>query len=330
MFELISYDIFKDNNRYFIKIVIRNSSENFCDALVTLDDSIFGQCTKLITLSFEPNSTLWVSWDLNQVNPSEETRGLQLSSLWGANLKISINGEIINEFKLKYLFTNLDIRRGINGFSPFNKKKFWILGDSHAGYYTNSSAQFLTTSKYDIVPLGMLNLSLHNFLNSDWETWFKTFPIFDNDIVAFDLGEIDIRCGLFMASAKHNLDLNDLTNNLVKKYTDFITYFKTNFKNEIVIISPNRPIKDGCLTGNAEYYKLTITNSQQRLELWDNFNNQLKLFCEENSIKYWDIKHMYSDKDGTLFNDILHDNDIHINVKEPMLFDLRHKIENNF
>ena len=108
MFELISYDIFKDNNRYFIKIVIRNSSENFCDSLVTLDDSIFGQCTKFITLSFEPNSTLWVSWDLNQVNPSEETRGLQLSSLWGANLKISINGEIINADAMQ-VYRHLDI-----------------------------------------------------------------------------------------------------------------------------------------------------------------------------------------------------------------------------
>ena len=39
---------------------------------------------------------------------------------------------------------------------------------------------------------------------------------------------------------------------------------------------------------------------------------------------------MYTDKDGTLFNDIFNDDDIHIKVKEPMLFDLKHKIENNF
>ncbi len=96
------------------------------------------------------------------------------------------------------------------------------------------------------------------------------------------------------------------------------------------MISPNRPVKDGCLTGNVEYYKLNISNSSERVELWNYFNNSLKLFCEGNSIIYWDIKHMYSDKDGTLFSDILYHNDIHIKVKEPMLFDLRHKIENNF
>jgi hypothetical protein len=39
---------------------------------------------------------------------------------------------------------------------------------------------------------------------------------------------------------------------------------------------------------------------------------------------------MYTDKDGTLFNDVLYYNDIHIKVKEPMLFDLKYKIENNF
>lgn len=330
MFELISYDINKVNNKYVIIIFIRNTSENFFNTSIVLKDSIFGQCTKSLETSFEPKSTLWVSWDLTQENPSKELRGLQLSSLWGANLKILINDEVINEFKLKYFITNLNIRLGVGNFSPFNKKKFWILGDSHAGYYTNASPEFLTTSKYDIVPLGMLNLALNNFLKSDWETWFNTFPIFDDDIVAFDLGEIDLRCSLFMASTKYNLDLNTLTKELLKRYFDFIIYFKTNFKNEIVIISPNRPIKDGYLTGNVEYYKLNLTNTQQRLELWTNFNNQLKFFCEENSIKYWDIKHMYTDKDGTLFNDIFNDDDIHIKVKEPMLFDLKHKIENNF
>jgi hypothetical protein len=43
-----------------------------------------------------------------------------------ANFKIVINDEVVSEFPLKYTFTNLNLRKGLNNFSPFNKKKFWI------------------------------------------------------------------------------------------------------------------------------------------------------------------------------------------------------------
>jgi hypothetical protein len=167
-------------------------------------------------------------------------------------------------------------------------------------------------------------------LNKEFDRWFNSLPIWDKDIVAIDVGELDIRCGLFHFANKNGLDVYSITDDLLYRYFDFLLKFKQKYKNELVILTPNRPIKDGCLLGNAEYFKLTISTVNERLELWNYFNNKLKLFCELNSIKYWDIKHMYTDRDGTLFNDILYHNDIHIKVKEPMLFDLRHKIENNF
>jgi len=330
MFELESYDVYKESDKYVIKINIHNHSEEQINAKVTLNDSIFGHCYRERFIQFAPKTTHWVSWDLVQDNAPNEERGLQMQSLWGSIVKVMVNEEVVNTFSLKYLFTNLNLRKGLNNFSQFNKKKFWILGDSHAGYYTNISSDYLKTKDYDIVPAGLMALTLNNFLESDWEKWFNLLPIFDSDIVAFDIGEIDLRCGLFMASTKKNLELNSLTNELLKRYFDFLLYFKEKFKNKLVIIPSNRPIKDNCLTGNAEYYKLNISTSQQRVELWNNFNNQLKLFCTNNSIDYWDIKHMYTDKDGTLFNDVLYYNDIHIKVKEPMLFDLKYKIENNF
>jgi len=332
MFHLISYDIKKEEKKFVIQIFIHNSSDNSCDVNTIFEDSIFNQCRKTRTMTFGPKSTNWVSWDLSQDldTASNEENGLQLRALWGANFKILIKDEVVAEFPLKYTFTNLNIRYGLNNFSPFNKKKLWIIGDSHSGYYTNTSPKNLTSSNYDIVPLGMLALTLHNFLRSDWKRWINSLPIFDDDIISFDIGEIDIRCGLFETSNKKNVELYSLTNDLLEKYFEFLLYFKQNYKNKIIVLSPNRPIKDGCLIEMAEYYKLTISTQYQRLELWNYFNNKLKLFCDNNLIKYWDIKHMYTDKDGTLFNDILYHNDIHIKVKEPMLFDLRHKIENNF
>ena len=332
MFHLISYDIKKEEKKFVIQIFIHNSSDNSCDVNTIFEDSIFNQCRKTRTMTFGPKSTNWVSWDLSQDldTASNEENGLQLRALWGANFKILINDEVVSEFPLKYTFTNLNLRHGLNNFSPFNKKKFWILGDSHSGYYTNTSTDYLKTSKYDIIPSGLMALTLHNFLNKDFDRWFNSLPIWNEDIVAIDVGEIDIRCGLFLFSIKNNIDVYSLTDNLLKKYFYFILNFKQKFKNELVILAPNRPIKDGYLQGNAEYFKLTISTINERIKLWNYFNNKLKLFCDDNSVKYWDIKHMYTDKDGSLFNEILYFNDIHIKVKEPMLFDLKHKIENNF
>jgi len=332
MFELLSYDIQKDEKKIVIQIFFRNNSNNSYDVNTLFEDSIFNQCQKFRTMTVNPNSTHWVSWDLSQDldTASDEINGLQLRALWGANFKILINDKVVADFPLKYTFTNLNLRKGLKNFSPFNKKKFWILGDSHSGFYTNTSPDYLKTSKYDIIPSGLLGLSLNNFLNEEFDRWFDSLPIWDEDIVAIDVGELDIRCGIFHFANKNNLDVYSTTDDLLNRYFNFLLKFKQKYKNELIILTPNRPIKDGCLDGNAEYFKLTISTTNQRLELWNYFNNKLKLFCEDNSVKYWDIKHMYTDKDGTLFNDILYYNDIHIKVKEPMLFDLRHKIENNF
>ena len=180
-------------------------------------------------MNFAPKTTYWVSWDLTQVNPSKQSHGIQLRALWGADLTILINEEVVNEFKLKYVYTDLDQRRGLDKFSPFNKKKFWIIGDSHPGYYTNSSPENLKTSKYDVSPLGMLALTLNNFLRSDWERWISTLPIFDDDIIAFDIGEIDVRCVLFEVSKKKGIDLYNLTDDLLKRYFDFLLYFNQKY-----------------------------------------------------------------------------------------------------
>ncbi len=55
-------------------------------------------------------------------------------------------------------------------------------------------------------------------------------PVFEDDIVAFDIGEIDLRCGLFSLSKKKNTELNTLTDDLLKSYFDFLLYFKNNVK----------------------------------------------------------------------------------------------------
>jgi hypothetical protein len=327
MFDLKEYDIYREKDKYIIKIFIENTLDIETEIDVTLEDSIFGLCERKTTIVFSPNVTHWVSWDLVQDNAPEETRGLQMQALWGATLKLFKNDELIKKFDLKYKFTDLKLRQGINKFSPFKKKKFWVLGDSHPGYYTNTkSIEYLKTEKYDIVPMSVMALTLYNLTNSDWKKWIENLPIFEGDVISLDFGEIDLRCGIFSASLKKSEDPYIILDNLLLQYFEFILTLKNKFDNEIIILAPNRPIKDGCLTGNVKYYKLDISNQFQRVELWNKFNEKILEFCKMNSIKYWDIKKMYTDKDGTLMNEVLYHNDIHIKIKEPMLFSLKQNI----
>lgn len=328
MFELVDYDINKENDKYVIKISLENKTDKEIEAKLVLEDSIFELCNRDTKIKFSTDCIHWMTWDLIQDNAHNETRGLQMQALWGSRLKLYVENELIQTFDLKYTFTNLRLRQGINKFSAFKKKKFWIIGDSHAGYYTNTkSTDYLTTKNYDIVPMSIMGLTLHKLINSNWSKWLETLPIFEDDIVCLDIGEIDLRCSLFDVSQKKGIDLELLLNNLLTQYFDFLLKLKERYKNKLVVLAPNRPIKDGCLTGNVRYYKLDISNQNERVELWKEFNSQVEGFCQENSINYWDIKNMYTDRDGTLFNEVLYYNDIHINKKEPMLFNLKQKIE---
>lgn len=327
MFELKEFDIYKENDKYIIKIFLENKSNIENEIKIVLEDSIFGLCNRTTNIKFGPNLVHWMAWDLVQDNAHNETRGLQMQALWGSKLKLYQDDHHIKTFDLKYNFTNLKLREGINKFSPFKKKKFWILGDSHAGYYTNTtSVDYLKTEKYDIVPMSVMALTLHKLMNSDWDRWLDSLPIFEDDIVAFDIGEIDLRCNLFLVSEKKGIKVENLLDNLIKDYFEFILKLRNKFKDKLVILSPNRPIKDGYLTGNLSFYKLDISNQKERVKIWEKFNTKLVEFCTSNSIKYWDVKSMYADIDGTLFNEVLYHNDIHIKIKEPMLFDLKQKI----
>jgi hypothetical protein len=327
MFELKEYDVYRENDKYIIKIFIENKSDVENELKIVLEDSIFGLCNRKTNIKFNPNLVHWMAWDLVQDNAHNETRGLQMQALWGSRLKLYQEDQLIKTFNLKYNFTNLKLREGIYRFSPFKKKKFWILGDSHAGYYTNTpSVEYLKTEKYDIVPMSVMALTLHKLMNSDWERWLDSLPIFEDDIISLDIGEIDLRCNLFLISEKKGIKLETLLDNLINQYFEFISKLKKKFGDRFVILAPNRPIKDGYLTGNLSFYKLDISNQKQRVKLWKEFDNRLSQFCNTNFIKYWDIKTMYTDTDGTLFNEVLYHNDIHIKVKEPMLFDLKQKI----
>jgi hypothetical protein len=83
MFELKSYEVNRQNDKYVIKINIRNNSDHPIDTKIVLSDSIFGKCIRVTHIVFSSKTTHWMSWDLVQDNAPEEERGLQMQALWG-------------------------------------------------------------------------------------------------------------------------------------------------------------------------------------------------------------------------------------------------------
>jgi len=328
MFEVVTYDILTEGDTDIIKIWVKNLTDEEITVDIHFSDSVFQVYNRFTHIKFLPQTTHWFFWELVQKWPSDEDRGMQMGLLCGGILKFFLDKKIVFESPINYIRTNLKLRNGLNSSSTFNKNKFWIIGDSHVGYSTNVSTDLLQTKKYDIIPAGLIALSLSRFLNSDWKKWLLTIPIFKDDIVSFELGEIDLRMSLFQKSIKYNKDVKELLSDLIDRYCAFIIDFRKTYPNKLVILPPNRPIKDDGLGANKKYFGLDLSNINQRVELWEIFNTSISNFCNLHNILYWDYKSIYKDDDGSLKNDVLIVNDIHFKIKEPMIFNLKSKIEN--
>ena len=63
-----------------------------------------------------------------------------------------------------------------------------------------------------------------------------------------------------------------------------------------------------------------------RVKLWEDFNEYIRILGKINNIEIWDYKTMYKDIDGSTINDVLVEEDLHLKVHEPMLIDLKGKI----
>ena len=220
--------------------------------------------------------------------------------------------------------TNNFLRKGIDFNSTIHKPKFWMVGDSHVNYNTKAPLELLTTENYDIVPISVQGLSLSRFLNSDWRRFLTTIPIWENDVISFEMGDVDLRISLFKKSNEKKSQYNDLLEDLVVRYFEFIKEFKKLYKKRVIILLPNRTVKD-----NWDKENRIMSTVDVRVKLWEDFNKHIRILGKINNIEIWDYKTMYKDIDGSIIDDILVEGDIHLKVHEPMLIDLKGKIKTN-
>jgi hypothetical protein len=320
MFELENYEIYIEDNVHKIKYWIRNNTNKEVDTVLNFIQLPFRTYTRLFPLKMGPNSTFWVTTTLRELMP-DPNAGLYWGMYCGVDLEVKIEDKCYYKIPLPWTLTNDYLRKGINFNSTIHKSKFWMVGDSHVNYNTKAPIEYLTTEKYDIVPVSVQGLSLSRFLNSDWKRFFTTIPIWEMDVISFEMGDVDLRMSLFKKSKEKNIPVNQLLKDLIDRFTNFLKEFRNIYKNEIIILLPNRTIKDGWDKDNR-----IMSTTKVRVDLWGEFKELMIELGKTNNIKIWDYKSIYEDSDGSMLNSMLVKEDLHLEKHELMLEDLKSKI----
>lgn len=320
MFELENYEIYVEDNTHKIKYWIRNNTNKEMDTVLNFVQLPFRTYTRLFPLKLGPNGSYWIATTLREIMP-DPNAGQYWGMFCGVDLEIKVNDECLYKIPLPWTITNNFLRKGINFNSTIHKPKFWMIGDSHVNYNTKGPIEYLTTEKYDIVPVSVQGLSLSRFLNSDWKRFFTTIPIWEMDVISFEFGDVDLRMSLLKKSKEKNIPVDELLKDLIFRFYNFIKEFKQIYKNEIIIQIPNRTVKDGWDKDNR-----VMSTTKVRVDLWNQFRESIYELGKTNNIKIWDYKSIYEDSDGSILNNVLFKEDIHIKEHELMLEDLKSKI----
>jgi hypothetical protein len=320
MFELENYEIYIEDNTHKIKYWIRNNTNKEMDTVLNFVQLPFRTYTRLFPLKLGPNGSYWIATTLREIMP-DPNAGQYWGMFCGVDLEIKVNDECLYKIPLPWTITNNFLRKGVDFNSTIHKPKFWMVGDSHVNYNTKAPIEYLTTEKYDIVPVSVQGLSLSRFLNSDWKRFFTTIPIWEMDTISFEFGDVDLRISLLKKSKEKNISFDDLLKDLIVRFSDFIEEFRKIYKNEIIIILPNRTIKDGWDKQNR-----IESTTKVRVDLWNQFKELMSELGKINNIKIWDYKSICEDSDGSMTNSMLVKEDIHLEKHELIMEDLKSKI----
>lgn len=320
MFELENYEIYVEDNTHKIKYWIRNNTNKEMDTVLNFVQLPFRTYTRLFPLKLGPNGSYWIVTTLREIMP-DPNAGQYWGMFCGVDLEIKVNDECLYKIPLPWTITNNFLRKGIDLNSTIHKPKFWMIGDSHVNYNTKAPTEYLTTEKYDIVPVSVQGLSLSRFLNSDWKRFFTTIPIWEMDIISFEFGDVDLRISLLKKSKEKNISIDELLKDLIFRFSNFIIEFRKIYKNEIIILLPNRTIKDTWDNQNR-----IMSTTEVRVDLWNQFKDLMSELGKTNNVKIWDYKSIYEDSDGSMMNSMLVKGDIHLENHKLMLEDLKSKI----
>ncbi len=124
--------------------------------------------------------------------------------------------KVIKEFKLDFKFVDISLR------SRNQKINAWVFGDSHIGTLAKDiDYNELEYSNIRINPVSKVGLTMNRFSNSKYLDYLDCFPIYDKDLLLFNLGEIDMRISIHVKSFNKQKPKILILNEILDKYFNF-------------------------------------------------------------------------------------------------------------
>jgi hypothetical protein len=331
MINLISYNVsygdrFINNRTDEIKVYYNVDFENEKQVTVYLSDYVFNTEKQHQELNLKKGG-YWSQFSTrgsHRVNNKKQVTSSYIEPLRLSFIDNETN-KVINEFKLDIKFVDYSLRSR----NP-KKRNAWIIGDSHIGHI-RSDIDY-NELEYDLIrlnPISKVGLTMSRFTNSDYMEFLSCLPITNDDLLIFNLGEIDMRISIHVKSHKKGINKKDILTNILLKYIQSIEEISKKYnKNKIVILRPNLPVSD-----KRQYSENVIndyflnSNESDRLELNNYFHDMITSFCNsENNIQYIDNSRQYS-LNGFINDDLLIENDIHMKTNKSYFDSLYEKIK---
>lgn len=222
--------------------------------------------------------------------------------------------EIIKDETFKFNFKIPDFRNARVDNESTTDKRLWIIGDSNV-WTTFGGIEVNTLNPIDdYIPVRYTHpsLSLYSFINGDYLGHLDVLPIYEQDILFFYLGEIDLRYSLLKTHFNKKIDLDFLIKKIVFDYFETLKNVSKKYSNnKIFIISPNPPIKDNIV--KTEMLQYLLGSENDRLYCYTKFKQYCKNYSElYPNIKFIDWTENYSDQSGFILDSKLYEGDIHI------------------
>lgn len=332
MINLVSYNViygdrFNNNRTDEIRVNYNVDFENEKQVTVYLGDYIFNTEKQHQTLNLKKGG-YWSQFSTRGSHRVNNKK--QITSSYIEPLRLSFidneTNKVINEFKLDIKFVDTSLRSR----DP-KKRNAWIIGDSHIGHLYGEIGY--DELEYDLIrlnPISKVGLTMSRFTNSNYMEFLSCLPIMDDDLLIFNLGEIDMRISVHVKSHRKGIKKKDILTSIILKYIESIKEISKKYsKNKIIILRPNLPVSD-----KRQYSENVIndyflnSNEIDRLELNNQFHDIITSFCNsEDNVQYIDNSSQYS-LDGYINDDLLIENDIHMKTNKGYFDSLYKKLKN--
>lgn len=199
--------------------------------------------------------------------------------------------------------------------NPYSKSRLFLIGDSHS--WTNFGdyeKKITSVGDFPFVRHSHYGVSSHTFWSGDFIGYINLLPIEDGDILAFNFGTYDFRKGVFKASHKRMMSLEEsVYATLFQTYYRLIELRKIFPNNHFIISSIVPPIRENHFEEsqkNEVFYNSKDWERMKIYKIYKNFWDRHIKYIKNASFLDW--AKGYLDSEGFVKNESLCIGDFHI------------------